>query len=96
VLASLYFRALVSISSFSKSLRRDLKIFLDGWPVLSTISWRVNSLPSVFRVFMTSLSVLFSFTMAWAFPFVVCVLWFARVFQFCGKPMRKETVSGLW
>jgi hypothetical protein len=68
---SLYFLALVSMSSFSKSLRRDLKIFLGGWPVLSAISWRVNSLPSVFRAFMTSWSVLFSLTMALPFPFFV-------------------------
>jgi hypothetical protein len=77
------------MSSFSKSLRRDLKIFLGVSPVLSAISWRVNSLLS-FRAFMTSWSVLFSLTMALMFPFVVCVLWFAGVFQFCGKPMRKR------
>ena len=53
VLVSLYFRALVSMSSFSKSLRRDLKVFFGVLPVLSAISWRVSSLLS-FRVFMTS------------------------------------------
>jgi hypothetical protein len=60
VLVSLYLRALVPMSSFSKSLRRDLKIFLGDSPVFSAISWRVSSLPS-FRAAITSSSVLFNF-----------------------------------
>jgi hypothetical protein len=35
---------------------------------LSVSSWRVSSLPSVFRAFMTSSSVLFSLTMVLARP----------------------------
>ena len=76
---SLYLRALVSTSSFSKSLRRDLKTFLDVSPVWSVISWRVNSLPS-FRASITSLSVLFSFM---AFPLCwFAVLWVLGFFNF--------------
>ena len=89
---SLYLRALVSTSSFSKSLRRDLKTFLGVSPVLSAISWRVNSLPS-FKASITSLSVLFSFTMLWRSPLVVCVIWFSRLFQFCGKQRKKIVIA---
>ena len=59
---SLYLRSLVSINSFSKSLRSDLKIFLVGCPVFSEISWRVSPFSWVFSVFMTSSSILFRFT----------------------------------
>jgi hypothetical protein len=62
LLVSLYFRALVSTSSFSKSLRRLRKIFLGFSPVLSAISWRVSS--SFLSASMTSWSVLLSFIMA--------------------------------
>lgn len=57
---SLYLRALVSRSSFSKSLRSERKAFLDGNPVLSASSWSVSSLPS-FKAAMTCSSTLFSF-----------------------------------
>lgn len=60
---SLYLCAFVSMSSFSKSLRSDLKIFLGVSPVLSVSSWRVNSLPSALRAFITCSSVLLSFTL---------------------------------
>jgi len=58
---SLYLRAFVSMISCSKSLRSDLKTFFEGSPVLSVSSWRVSSLPSVLRAFMTCSSVLLSF-----------------------------------
>ena len=67
---SLYLRAFVSIISFSKSFRSDLKTFLDGTPVLSVISWRVSSPPS-FKASTTSWSFLFSFTMV-SIPLAVC------------------------
>jgi hypothetical protein len=63
---SLYLRALVSTSSFSKSFRRILKTFLDGMSVLSAISWRVDS-PS-FKASNTSLSFLLSFVMVLTVP----------------------------
>ena len=81
---SLYFLAFVSIISFSKSLRRDLKMFLDGSPVLSANSWRVNSFPSVFNVFMIASSTLFNFIIDHSltvFFFIIIV----RVFQFYGS-----------
>jgi hypothetical protein len=80
---SLYLRAFVSTSSFSKSLRRDLKIFLGFSPVLSAISWRVNS-PS-FSASTTSWSVLLSFTMAGGHLVGLCLM-ACGAFQFCGKP----------
>lgn len=61
---SLYFLALVSIISFSKSLRSDLKTFFEGSSVLSDNSWRVNSFPSVFSVLIIASSTLFNFIMA--------------------------------
>ena len=57
---SLYLRFCVLMSSFSKSFRSDLKIFLGDSPVSSAISWRVSSLPPL-RAATTSSSVLFSF-----------------------------------
>lgn len=64
---SLYFLAFVSIIPFSKSLRNDLKMLLDGSPVLSANSWRVNSFPSVFNVFIIASSTLFNFIIATSF-----------------------------
>ena len=72
---SLYLRAFVSMSSFSKSLRRDLKTFLDVSPVFSLSSWRVNSPPS-FKVAMTCSSVLLSFTMCSTASRYLCVMAF--------------------
>ena len=58
----MYLRALVVISSFSKSLRRLRKIFLGFSPVFSAISWRVSSVWAFFNADRTCWSVLFNFT----------------------------------
>jgi hypothetical protein len=86
LLRSLYLRALVSMSSFSKSLRRDLKIFLGFSPVWSAISWRVSS--PFFSASTTSWSVLLSFTMAGVHLVGLCLM-ACGAFQFCGKPHCK-------
>lgn len=78
-----YLWAFESMSSFSKSLRSDLKIFLVGWLVFSAISVRVSSLCS-FNAAMTSSSFLFSFICGSPGLVVVwCIV--LGVFQFCGR-----------
>jgi hypothetical protein len=72
-------RAFESISSCSKSLRRDLKIFFVGWFVFSASSDRVSSLCS-FNAAMTSSSFLFSFILfvspGWLLFCLLCWVFF--------------------